>query len=81
MSSFKHRLTVASLRSFMVGFHWRWILSQSRSRSLTPKRFRPTENRKSKIRVVSGLRTVPFSSDSAYDSDTYDSVKTRLSES
>ena len=28
-----------------------------------------------------GVRTVPFSSDSAYDSDAYEPVKTRLSES
>ena len=31
--------------------------------------------------VVGRIRTVPFSSDSAYDSDAYDPVKTRLSES
>ena len=30
---------------------------------------------------VGGIRTVPFSSDSAYDFDAYDPVKTRLSES
>ena len=30
---------------------------------------------------VGRIRTVPFSSDSAYDSDAYDPVKTRLSES
>ena len=30
---------------------------------------------------VGQIRTVPFSSDSAYDSDAYDPVKTRLSES
>ena len=30
---------------------------------------------------VGKIRTVPFSSDSAYDSDAYDPVKTRLSES
>ena len=30
---------------------------------------------------VGRIRTVPFSSNSAYDSDAYDPVKTRLSES
>ena len=30
---------------------------------------------------VGRIRTVPFSSDAAYDSDAYDLVKTRLSES
>ena len=30
---------------------------------------------------VGRIRTLPFSSDSAYDSDAYDPVKTRLSES
>ena len=30
---------------------------------------------------VGRIRTVPFSSDSAYDSDAYDLVKTKLSES
>ena len=30
---------------------------------------------------VGRIRTVPFPSDSAYDSDAYDPVKTRLSES
>ena len=36
---------------------------------------------KSKIGVASGVRTVPFSSDSTYDCDAYDPMKTRLSES
>ena len=34
-----------------------------------------------KIGVVSGVTMVPLSSDSAYDSDAYDPVKTKLSKS
>ena len=34
-----------------------------------------------KFGVVSGITMVPLSSDSAYDSDAYDLVKTRLSKS
>ena len=49
-----------------AGFHWR----RSRSRS----------HKLDEI-GVGRIRTVSFSSDSAYDSDAYDPVKTRLSES
>ena len=67
-----------------AGFHQR----RNRSRSLkSPSDLVKIKNRSRKwshklygIRV-GRIRTVPFSSDSAYDSDTYDPVKTRLSES
>ena len=67
-----------------VGFHWRRSRSRSRKSASDLKKI---ENRSRKWSHkldgigVGRIRTVPFSSDSAYDSDAYDPVKTRLSES
>ena len=69
-----------------VGFHWRRSRSRSRRRKSASDLVK-IENRSRKRSYkldgigVGRIRTVPFSSDSAYDSDAYDPVKTRLSES
>ena len=71
-----------------AGFHWRrsWSRSRSRSRKSASDLVK-IENRSRKRshkldRIgVGRIRTVPFSSDSAYDSDAYGPVKTKLSES
>ena len=69
-----------------AGLHWRRSRSRSRSRKSASDQVK-IENRSRKRshkldRIgVGRIRTVPFSSDSAYDSDSYDPVKTRLSES
>ena len=69
-----------------AGFHWR--RSQSRNRSLKSASDQVKIENRSRKRShkldgigVRRIRTVPFSSDSANDSDAYDPVKTRLSES
>ena len=75
-----------------AGFNWRRSRSRSRSRSRIRSRksafdLVKIENRSRKRSHkldgigVGRIRTVPFSSDSAYDPDAYDPVKTRLSES
>ena len=71
-----------------AGFHKRRNWSQSRSRSRkSASDLVKIENRSRKRSHkldgigVGRIRTVPFSSDSAYDSDAYDPVKTRLLES
>ena len=67
---------------FQAGFPWR----RSRSHKSASDQVK-IENRSRKRRHkldeigVGRIRTVPFSSDSAYNSDAYDPVKTRLSES
>ena len=72
--------------SFKAGFHWRRSRSRSRSRKSASdlakiqNRSRKRSHKLDRI-GVRRIRTVPFSSDSAYDSDAYDLVKTRLSES
>ena len=72
------------------GFHWRRsrIRSGSRSRSRKSASDRVKIESRSRKRShkldgigVGRIRTVPFSSDSACDSDAYDPVKNRLSES
>ena len=72
------------------GFHWRRsrIRSGSRSRSRKSASDRVKIESRSRKRShkldgigVGRIRTVPFSSDSACDSDAYDPVETRLSES
>ena len=72
------------------GFHWRQSRTQSRRRSRNYKSASDLvkiENRSCKRSHkldgigVGRIRTVPFSFDSAYDSDAYDPVKTKLSES
>ena len=73
-----------------VGFHWRRRRCRSRSRSRNHKSASDLvkiENRSRKRSDkldgigVGRIRTVPISSDSVYDFDAYDPVKTRLSES
>ena len=73
---------------FKAGFHWR--RSQSLSRSCSCKSASDLVKIKNRSRKgthkldgigVGRIRTVPFSSDSTYDSDTYDPVKTRLTKS
>ena len=65
---------------FKDGFHWRQ--SRGRSASDLVKIENRSRKRSHKLDVsgVGRIRTVPFSSDSAYDSDAYDPVKTKLSE-
>ena len=68
--------------SFKAGFRWRWSRSQSRKSASDvvkiENRCRKRSHKLDEI-AVGRIRTVPFSSDSAYDSDAYDPVKTRLS--
>ena len=67
-----------------AGFHWRRSRSRSRkSASVLVKIKNRSRKRSHKLdRIgVGRIRTVPFFSDSAYDSDANDPVKTRLSES
>ena len=73
-----------------AGFHWRGVGSRSSSRSQSRKSASDLEEIENRSRKrshkldgigVGRIRTVPFSSVSAYDSDAYDPVKTRLSES
>ena len=67
-----------------AGFHWRQSRSRSRkSASVLVKIENRSRKRNHKLDGigVGRIRTVPFSSDSAYDSDAYDPMKTRLSES
>ena len=72
------------LRQYLLkaGFHWRRSRSQSRkSASVLVKienRSRKWSHKLDEI-GVGRIRTVPFSSDSAYESDAYDLVKTKLS--
>ena len=40
-----------------------------------------SRKRSHKLDGIGRIRTVPFSSDSAYDSDAYDPVETKVSES
>ena len=63
----------------MAGFHWRQSRSRSRKSSSDLVKI---ENRSRKLdRIgVGKIRTVPFCSDSAYDSNAYDPMKTKLSE-
>ena len=65
-----------------AGFHWRQSWSHNSTSDLMKiqNQSRKRSHKLDGIRVR-GIRTVPFSSDSAYNSDTYDPVKTRLSES
>ena len=65
-----------------AGFHWR----RSRSRKSASDLVKIENRSRKRSRKLDGIgvgriRTVPFSSDSAYDSDAYNPVKTRLSES
>ena len=65
-----------------AGFHYR----RSRSRKSTSVLVKIKNRSRKRSHKLDGIgvgriRTVPFSSDSAYDSDVYDLVKTRLSES
>ena len=78
----------ALLSFFKAGFHWRRSLSPSRRRSRKStcdlvkikNRSRKRSHKLDGI-GVGRIRTVPFSSDSAYDFDAYDPVKTELLES
>ena len=65
-----------------AGFHWRRSQSRSRSSCKSASDLPSFRNRKRshKLDGVGRIRTVPFFSDSAYDSDAYDPVKTRLSD-
>ena len=68
------------------GFHWRRNRSRSRSRKSASDLLKIENQSRKRSHKLDGIgvgriRTVPFSSDSAYDSDAYDPVKTRLSES
>ena len=72
------------MKALKVGFHWRQSHSWSRkSTSDLVKIENQSRKRSNKFDGigVGRIRTVPFPSDSAYDSDIYDPVKTRLSES
>ena len=74
----------ASYFSVEAGFHQRRSRSRSRkSASVLVKIKNRSGKRSHKLDGigVGRIRTVPFSSDSAYDSDAYGPVKTRLSES
>ena len=76
--------TYAQKSQLKAGFHWRRSQSRSRkSASNLVKIENPSRKWSHKLKGigVGRIRTVPFSSDSAYDSDAYDPMKTRLSES
>ena len=69
---------------FKAGFHWRQSRSRSRkSNSDLVKIENGSRKRSHKLDGigVGRIRTVPFCSDSACDSDAYDPVENRLSES
>ena len=71
-------------RLLKAGFHWR--RSRSRSRKSASNLVKIEDQSRKRSHKLDGIgvgriRTVPFSSDSAYDSDAYVPVKTRLSES
>ena len=72
-------------KSFVkASFHWRPSRSRSRKSASDLVKIEYRSRRRShKLDGigVGRIRTVPFSSDSAYDSDAYNPVKTRLSES
>ena len=68
-----------------AGFHWRWSRSRKSASDLV-KIENWSRKRSHKLDGIGvgrsrRIRTIPFSSDSVYDSDAYDPVKTRLPES
>ena len=73
-------------QSVKAGFYWRRSWSRSRSRKSASDQVKIKNQSRKRGHKLDGIgvgriRTVPFSSDSSYDSDAYDPVKTRLSES
>ena len=77
-------VTLRCVLSLKAGFHWR--RSRSRSRKSASDLVKIENRCRKRSHKLDGIgvgriRTVPFSSDSAYDSDVYDPVKTRLLES
>ena len=65
-----------------AGFHWRRSWSRKSASDLAKIKNQSRKQTHKLDRIGFGrMRTVPFSSDSAYDSDANDPVKTRLSES
>ena len=76
-------LTECSGREVLkAGFHWRRSRSRKSASDLVEIEKPQSRKRSHKLDGigVGRIRTVPFSSDSTYDSDAYDPVKTRLSE-
>ena len=76
--------SILEIKPLNAGFHWR--RSRSRSRKSTSDLVKIENQSRKRGHKLDGIgvgriRTVPFSSDSANDSDAYDPVKTRLSES
>ena len=68
----------------MAGFQWRQSRSRSRKSASDPVKIENRSRKRShKLNgiKIGRIRTVSFSSDSAYDSDAYGPVKTTLSES
>ena len=63
-----------------AGFHWRRSRKSASDQVKIENQSRKRSHKLDGI-GVGRIRTVPFASDSAYDSDAYDPVKTRLSES
>ena len=74
---FNERILFAcNVLSLKAGFHWRRSRSRSRkSASHLVKIENRSRKRSHKLDRVGRIRTVPFSSDSAYDSDAYDPWK------
>ena len=77
---------VQTKNRFKAGFHWRRSRSGSRSRKSASDLVKIENQSRKRSHKLDGtgvgrIRTVPFSSDSAYDSDAYDPMKTGLSES
>ena len=78
----RHNLEQSFLRKGW--FHWRRSRSRSRESGSDLMKIESWSHKRSHELNGIGvrrIRTVPFSSVSAYDFDTYDPVKTRLSES
>ena len=78
--------SLSKIGTLKVGFHWRRNRSRSRSRKSASDLVKIENRSRKRSHELDGIgvgriRTVPFSSDSAYDSDAFDPVKTRLSES
>ena len=79
-------LTISRVFTLKVVFHWRRRRSPSRSRKRASDIVKIENRSRKRSHKLDGIgvgriRMVPFSSYSAYDSDAYDPVKTRLSES
>ena len=66
----------------MAGFHWRQSQGHKSTSNLVKiENQSRKQSHKHDGNAVGKIRMVPFSSNSTYDSNTYDPVKIRLSES